>query len=80
MLTNSFETAVRLKGYGSYSKSKSRARVEGVKPIKCSKGKAKDTIKEELARFNIREDFIYPDTDSVANEINEIIDRKEEDQ
>lgn len=80
MLTNSFEKAKEIKGHGSYPKSKSRSCVEEVKPIKCSKGKAKDTIKEELARFNIREDFIYPDMDSVANEINEIIDRKEEDQ
>ena len=32
--------------------------------------KAKAGIVEELSRFNIREDYIYPDMDSVANEIN----------
>ena len=32
--------------------------------------KAKKGIVEDLRRFNIREDYIYPDMDSVANEIN----------
>lgn len=32
--------------------------------------KAKEKIKDELSRFNITEQFIYPDMDSVANEIN----------
>lgn len=31
---------------------------------------AKPKILEDLARFNITEDFIYPDMDTVANEIN----------
>ena len=35
---------------------------------------AKTRIVEELGKFNITEDFIYPDMDSVANEINEKID------
>lgn len=35
--------------------------------------KAKASLVKELARFNITEDFLYPDMDSVANEINENI-------
>ena len=36
---------------------------------------AKEGIVEELSRFNIREDYIYPDMDSVANEINNEINK-----
>ena len=39
---------------------------------------AKQGILEELRRLNITEDFIYPDMDTVANEINENINKKEE--
>ena len=38
--------------------------------------KKKDIIKE-LAKFNITEDFVYPDMDNVANEINERINKDE---
>lgn len=34
---------------------------------------AKKKIVDELRKFNITEDFIYPDMDTVANEINEQI-------
>ena len=51
----------------------------GIQQVALIPPEAKEKIKDELARFNIREDFIYPDMDSVANEINEIIDRKEQD-
>ena len=36
---------------------------------------AKKKIVDDLARFNITEDFIYPDMDNVANEINEQINK-----
>jgi len=36
---------------------------------------AKSNITKELARFNITEDFIYPDMDNVANEIKEQINK-----
>ncbi|MDE6774450.1 MAG: FRG domain-containing protein [Treponemataceae bacterium] len=49
----------------------------GIQQVVLIPPEAKETIKKELARFNIREDFIYPDMDSVANEINETIDRKD---
>lgn len=52
---------------------------KGVQQVVLIPPGAKDTIKDELARFNIREDFIYPDMDSVANVINETIDKKEQD-
>ena len=32
--------------------------------------KAKEKIKQELSRFGITDMFIYPDMDTVANEIN----------
>ncbi|MBD5426474.1 MAG: FRG domain-containing protein [Treponema sp.] len=51
----------------------------GIQQVVLIPPEAKEKIKDELARFNIREDFIYPDMDSVANEINETIDRKEQD-
>ena len=37
--------------------------------------KEKPNITKELARFNITEDFIYPDMDNVANEIKEQINK-----
>lgn len=37
---------------------------------------SKSTILDELRRLNITEDFIYPDMDTVANEINENINKK----
>ena len=49
----------------------------GIQQVVLIPPEAKETIKKELASFNIREDFIYPDMDSVANEINEIIDKKD---
>ena len=49
----------------------------GIQQVVLIPPEAKETIKKELARFNIREDFIYPDMDSVANEINEINDKKD---
>ena len=39
---------------------------------------AKQGILEDLRRLNVTEDFIYPDMDTVANEINENINKKEE--
>ena len=51
----------------------------GIQQVVLIPPEAKEKIKKELASFNIREDFIYPDMDSVANEINETIDRKEQD-
>ncbi len=37
---------------------------------------AKPVILRELALLNITEDFVYPDMDNVANEINEKINLK----
>ena len=50
---------------------------KGIQQVVLIPPEAKDKIKNELRRFNITEEFIYPDMDSVANEINETIDRNE---
>ena len=47
---------------------------EGIQQVVLIPPEAKSGIAEELRRFNITEDFIYPDMDSVANEINTRID------
>ncbi|MDE6705581.1 MAG: FRG domain-containing protein [Treponemataceae bacterium] len=52
---------------------------KGIQQVVLIPPEAKGKIKAELARFNITEEFIYPDMDSVANEINETIDRNEQD-
>ena len=52
---------------------------KGMQQVVLIPPEAKNKIKAELARFNITEEFIYPDMDSVANEINETIDKKEQD-
>lgn len=50
---------------------------KGVQQVVLIPPEAKNKIKDELGRFNITEEFIYPDMDSVANEINEKVDKKE---
>lgn len=47
---------------------------KGIQQVVLIPPEAKDKIKGELERFNITEEFIYPDMDSVANEINEKVD------
>lgn len=47
---------------------------KGIQQVVLIPPEAKDKIKGELERFNITEEFIYPDMDSVANEINENVD------
>ena len=47
---------------------------KGIQQVVLIPPEAKSGIAEELRRFNITEDFIYPDMDSVANEINTRID------
>ena len=44
---------------------------DGVQQVVLIPPDKKEDIKKDLARFNITEDFIYPDMDCVANEINE---------
>lgn len=46
---------------------------DGVQQVVLIHPDYKKTIVKELERFNITEDFIYPDMDTVANEINERI-------
>ncbi len=46
---------------------------DGVQQVVLIPPERKDEIVRELSRFNITEDFIYPDMDCVANEINERI-------
>lgn len=46
---------------------------DGVQQVVLIHPDCKKTIVKELERFNITEDFIYPDMDTVANEINERI-------
>ncbi|MBD5414385.1 MAG: FRG domain-containing protein [Treponema sp.] len=50
---------------------------KGIQQVVLIPPEAKNKIKDELGRFNITEEFIYPDMDSVANEINEKVDKKE---
>ncbi|MDE6736454.1 MAG: FRG domain-containing protein, partial [Treponemataceae bacterium] len=50
---------------------------KGIQQVVLIPPGAKDKIKDELRRFDITEEFIYPDMDGVANEINETIDRKD---
>ena len=38
----------------------------------------KRTILAQLEKFNITEDFIYPDMDNVANELNNIFSKNKE--
>lgn len=47
---------------------------KGIQQVVLIPPEAKDKIKKELERFNIKEEFIYPDMDSVANEINGNVD------
>lgn len=49
---------------------------DGVQQVVLIHPDCKKTIVKELERFNITEDFIYPDMDTVANEINERINFK----
>ncbi len=46
---------------------------DGIQQVVLIPPETKKGIVKELAKFNITEDFIYPDMDNVANEINEQI-------
>ena len=46
---------------------------EGIQQVVLIPPDKKEGIVNELKKFNITEDFIYPDMDNVANEINENI-------
>ncbi len=49
---------------------------DGVQQVVLIPPDCKKTILEELRKFNITEDFVYPDMDNVANEISEQINKK----
>lgn len=48
----------------------------GIQQVVLIPPDAKPVILRELALLNITEDFVYPDMDNVANEINEKINLK----
>ena len=50
---------------------------DGVQQVALIPPDCKQSILTELRKFNITEDFVYPDMDNVANEISEQINRKD---